>query len=141
MPVRESWLDQLTTNRQFETFGPIAIDSGNGAVLMGSQDGKVYAWDLKTRRLIAISSAQPDYVDGLAVSTTGWVAYAGLGKMVRLWNPRSGQQRSLGAARPASNLVFGPDGVSILFGTADGRIETWDTRNGQRLETVNVPGR
>ncbi len=131
---------QLTTSRQIETFGPIAIDDGNGAVLMGSQDGRVYAWDLETRRLIATSAAQPDYVDGLAVSITGWVAYAGFGRMVRLWNPRSGRQRSLDAARPASNLVFGPDGVSIIFGTDDGTIETWDTRTGQRLETVNVPG-
>lgn len=130
---------RLTTNRQFYTFRPIAFDDARGAVLMGSQDGRVYVWDLTTKQLVAISPPQAGYVDTLAVSATGWVVYAGFGKMLRLWNRQTGTQRSLPAALPTSNLILDPDGASVIFGTADGRIESWDTRTGQRLVEILIP--
>jgi WD40 repeat protein len=133
-------LGRLTANRQFYTFRPVAFDDARRAILMGSQDGRVYVWDLTTRQLVAISAPQSEYVDTLAVSSTGWVVYAGFGKTLRLWNPQTGQQRSLTAARPTSNLILGPDGTSIIFGTIDGSIEFWDAGTGQRLRVMRVPG-
>jgi WD40 repeat protein len=130
---------QLTKNRQFLTFRPIAFDGTRGTILMGSQDGRVYAWDLTTRQLVAISAPQPEYVDTLAVSANGWIAYAGFGKTLRLWNPQTGQERFLPAARPTSNLIIAPNGSSIVFGTADGAIESWDVGTGQHLSTRRVP--
>jgi WD40 repeat protein len=130
---------RLTTNREFYTFRPIAFDASRDTILMGSQDGRVYAWDLKNRQLIAVSPAQPAYVDTVAISTNGWVIFAGFGKEVQLWNPHTGQRRSLPAARPTSNLVLGPDGTSIIFGTADGTIEFWDIRKEQRLRAMKIP--
>jgi WD40 repeat protein len=115
---------RLTKDRQFHAFGPIAFDLAHGTVLMGSQDGRAYCWDLTTRRLIALSPAHSEYVNTIAVSSTGVVAYAGFGGTVRLWDPRTGQERSLSAARPTSNLVLEPDGASIVFGTADGELVT-----------------
>lgn len=115
---------RLTKDRQFHAFGPIAFDQPHGTVLMGSQDGRVYCWDLTTRQLIAMSPAHPEYVSTIAVSGTGLVAYAGFGGTVRLWNPRTGEERTLAAARPTSNLVLGPDVASIKFGTADGELLT-----------------
>lgn len=115
---------RLTKDRQFHTFGPIAFDQAQGAILMGSQDGRVYCWDLTTRQLIAMSPAHPEYVNTIAVSSTGLVAYAGFGGTVRLWNPRTGQERSLTAAHPTSNLVLASDGDTIMFGTADGELLT-----------------
>lgn len=131
---------RLTTNREFEAFRPIAFDASRNAILMGSQDGRVYLWDLKTKQRIAVSPPQPVYVETLAVSTNGWVIFAGFGKDVQLWNPDAGQQRFLPAARPTSNLVLGPDGTSIIFGTADGAIEYWDIRTEQRLHAMKIPG-
>lgn len=119
-------LGRWTRNREYPTFRPIAFDAGRGTILMGSQDGRVYVWDLKTRALTARSAAQPDYVDTLAVSSTGWVAFAGFGRTVRIWNPEMGRQHLLADARPSSNLVFGSDGATIIFGNADGEIEFWD---------------
>ena len=132
-------LGRLTTNRQFYTFRPIAFDAGRGTVLMGSQDGRVYVWDLKKRQLVTVSAPQPDYVDTVTVSSTGWVIFAAFGKMVNLWNPDTGQHRPLTAARPTSNLVLGADGVSIIFGTADGNIEFWDIRTEQRIRARKIP--
>ena len=57
----------LTARREISTFRPITFDPSRDAILMGSQDGRVYAWDLKTKRRIAVSPPQPAYVDTLAV--------------------------------------------------------------------------
>ncbi len=42
----------LTADRQYPTFGPIAIDGERRSVFMGSQDGRVYAWDLQHYNLL-----------------------------------------------------------------------------------------
>jgi WD40 repeat protein len=130
---------RLTKDREFYTLGPIAFDWRRHTVLMGSQDGRVYCWDLARRQLMAISAASAHYVDTIAVSNTGLVAYAGFENVVRLWDPQSGEERSLADARPTSNLILAPDGTSILFGTADGEIELWDMQKGQRLRAKRVP--
>jgi len=132
---------RLTKERQFHAFGPIAFDQAHGTILMGSQDGRVYCWDLTTRQLTAMSPPHPEYVNTIAVSSAGLVAYAGFGGIVRLWNPRTGQERSLTAAHPTSNLVLGPDGVSIVFGTADGAIESWDTHDPISTNSLRKPTR
>ena len=130
---------RFTKDRQFHAFGPIALDQPHGTVLMGSQDGRVYCWDLTTRQLTAMSPAHAEYVNTVAVSSTGVVAYAGFGGTVRLWNPRTGQEQSLAAAHPTSNLVLGPDGATIVFGTADGAIECWDTYSASQPPWAAIP--
>ncbi len=130
----------LTANREISALRPITFDASRDAILMGSQDGRVYAWDLKTKQRIAVSPPQPTYVDTIAVSTNGWVIFAGFGRDMQLWNPDTGQRRSLPPARPTSNLVLGPDGTSIIFGTADGTLEYWDIGTGQRLRSMRIPG-
>jgi WD40 repeat protein len=86
------------------------------------------------------SPPQSTYVDTLAVSSTGWVVFAGFGSNVELWSPATGQQRSIAAARPTSNLVLGPDGASVIFGTAGGGIEFWDLTAEQRIRSLKFPG-
>lgn len=131
----------LTAEREIPAFGPITFDTSRDAVLMGSQDGRVYDCNLKTKRRIAVSPAQPAYVDTIAVLTNGWILFAGFGGEVQLWNPDSGYRRSLpAAARPTSNLVVAPDGESIIFGTAEGSLEYWDVRTEQRIRSVEIPG-
>jgi WD40 repeat protein len=130
----------LTANREISTFRPIMFDSSRDAILMGSQDGRVYAWDLKTKRRIAVSPPQHGYVDTIAASTSGWIIFARFGGDAQLWNPDTGQRRSLPAARPTSNLVLGPDGTSIVFGTADGTIDYWDLKTERRVRSMKIPG-
>jgi len=135
-----TFIGRLITNRPFRTFGPIAFDDRRGAILMGSQNGRVYAWNLGKKQLVAVSPPQSGYVDTLAVSTTGWVIFAGFGGRVELWNPDSGEHRSMIAARPTSNLVLGLDGGSIIFGTANGDVESWDITTEQRTRALKIPG-
>lgn len=119
---------RLTTEREFSTFRPIAFDAGRDAVLMGSQDGRVYGWDLKTRRPLAASPPQSGYVDTLAVSADGWVVFAAFGQAVQVWDPASGRRWVLPGSRPTSNVVLGVDGRSIVFGTAEGVVAFRDLR-------------
>jgi WD40 repeat protein len=113
---------ELTADREVSTLRAIAFDASRDAILMGSQDGRVYAWDLKTKQRIGVSPAQPAYVETLGISTNGWVIFAGFGREVQHWNLDTGFRWPVSAARPTSNLILGPDGTSIIFGTADGII-------------------
>jgi WD40 repeat protein len=118
----------LIPERQEETFGPIAFDEDLRMILMGSQDGRVYAWDLNRYQLVTRSRAQAEYVRSIATIRMGTyqVAYAGSGTQVTLWNPKSGEERELPLLKPTSNLCVLSDGRSLLFGTVDGGIEIWD---------------
>jgi hypothetical protein len=49
----------VTANREISTFHPITFDISRDAILIGSQDARVYAWDLKTKQRIAVSPPQP----------------------------------------------------------------------------------
>lgn len=130
----------LTTDREIATFRPIAFDAAQGTIFMGSQDGRVYVWDLKTRERTAISPPQPGYVDALAVSRSGFVVFAAFGKSLQLWNPRTGQHRILGAARPTSNILVDPaDERFIIFGTLEGAIESWDVAAERRIGALRIP--
>ena len=130
---------RLTESREVMTFRPIGFDRTAANVYMGSQDGRVYRWDVVSRRMLGRSPAQENYVDALAVIRTGWVAYAGFGKPLRLWNPDTSMTRSIPEAVPTSNLIVDADGKSVMFGTAAGTIEVWDTTTGHRTEQVAIP--
>jgi WD40 repeat protein len=129
----------LTKDREIETLGPIAFDRARGTMFMGSQDGRVYCWDLATRRLVATSPAHPEYVNTIAVLNTDLIAHAGFGKTVWLWNPQTGEERSLAGAVPSSNLNSSQDGASLLFGTGDGQVELWDPQEGRRIRAMHPP--
>lgn len=127
----------LTTERQFETFRPIAFASSD-RVLMGSQDGRVYVWNLLTQELIGRSPAHPGYVDTIAVLDDGWIAYASFGKPIRMWNLESGATRILESARPTSNIASA-DRASMLFGTSSGTVEIRSATGGEILRTLELP--
>jgi len=118
---------RLTGDREFLTFLPIAFDPVRGWVLMGSQDGRVYAWDPRTGQRVATSPGHAGYVDTIAVpKDSPWIAYASRGGPVRLWNPNSGIERAPRAMTASSNLVAGTQPRSIVFGTEAGFVELWD---------------
>jgi WD40 repeat protein len=121
-------LAYLTKYRQDPTFGPIAIDHEKQEMFMGSQDGRVYAWDLRHYNLLARSKPHDEYVRTIAIlpAKSHEIAYAGLKTTVKLWNPETGQESELPELKPNSNLIVLPDGHSLLFGTAKGTLETWD---------------
>jgi len=118
---------RLTGDREFETFGPIAFDPVRGWILMGSQDGRVYSWDLRTGQRAATSSGRAGYVDGIATfRDSPWIAYGTRGGPIRLWNPDNGEERQVAGTAATSNLVAGVEPNSVVFGTEAGFVELWD---------------
>ena len=130
---------RLTEDREFLTFLPIAFDPMRGWVLMGSQDGRVYCWDMHTGQRTATSQGHAGYVESIAVLKDSiWIAYAALGGPVRLWDPESGEERMLGTITATSNLIAGTQPHSILFGTATGFVELWDTNEQKQSQQYDL---
>jgi WD40 repeat protein len=119
------------------TFGPIAIDSTGGTVFMGSQDGRVYQWNLETHRFLGTSQAQSGYVHTIAVlGRSGWVAYASEGGAVHLWQPETSAARVVSAARTTSNLIFDESRNRTALATEQGNVEFWDLIAGRLLSIL-----
>lgn len=119
-------LGRFTKTYQEMTFGPIAIDAPQSLVFMGSQDGRVYAWNLETRQLIARSPALQGYVRTIAILPDGWLAMAATGGPIHLWHPAASKYEQLQAALPTSNLIHDSTRHRTLFGNASGKVEAWD---------------
>ena len=136
-------LSRLTKSRELYTFGPVALDLQRRSVYMGSQDGRIYAWDLNTKQLRTRSPAQPgigDYVNTIAVlGTTGWIAHAGFGGRVWLWNPDTGESREMQDTQTTSNLLFDLSSNLLLVGTNEGTVESWDPVAGTLKQTFHLP--
>lgn len=125
-------LGRFTKSYEEMTFGPIAIDAPHSLVFMGSQDGRVYAWNSETRELVARSPALQGYVRTIAVLSDGWLALAPTGGPIYLWNPVASTYRQLQGARPTSNLVYDSTRRRTLFGNASGNVEAWDLLKGHQ---------
>jgi hypothetical protein len=131
---------RLTSARAFHAFGPIAFDIPRNLVYMGSQDGRVYAWDMNTRQLRTISQAQTGYVNTISVvGKTGWIVYSAFGGVVQMWNPGTGEQRQVVNARTTSNLLFDASNNLVLLGTDKGEVEAWDIIRGKIQRRVALP--
>ncbi|MBL8178976.1 MAG: hypothetical protein JNK48_30155 [Bryobacterales bacterium] len=124
---------RFTQERQFEAFGPIATHGES--IFIGSQDGRVYWWDLATRKLLGKSPPIPGYVRTLAVlGGRAWIAYSSAqGSPVHLWQPATGASRAVASARPAGNIVYHPVHGSVVFADSTGEIQFWDLPNQTRL--------
>jgi FOG: WD40 repeat len=129
---------RLTREREFMLLGPIAFR--DDAVLMGSQDGGIRVWDLRTHQSIGSSPRSSDWVDTIAVQErTGLVVYAGFGKTLRVWNPETDLRYSVMGVQPASNVDFSsPDGP-LVVGRANGTVEFWDVQRGERQAVLPFP--
>ena len=120
---------RLTREGEFADFGPIDFDRVRGWVLMGSRDGRVYAWDLTSGVLRAKSPEPAGAVESLAIlKSSPWIAFAMSGAPLHMWNADTGEMRSLDAL-PYSNVVAGPSRGSVLFGNYAGSVELWNAEN------------
>ena len=130
-------LGRLTAAPEVMTFGPVLIDRSMNCIFMGSQDGRVYQWDLGTRKLLRTSPAQAGYVRTISpIGGSGYIAYAADSGPVKLWNPESGNSRTVPAALTTSNLIFDETRNLMAFGTAKGEVEFWDLLSGRMIEKL-----
>jgi WD40 repeat protein len=127
----------LTAEGEYSEFGPAAFDDVRGWVLMGSRDGRVYAWDTATAELRG-KSDPAGAVDSIAVlKNSPWIAFAMAGAPIHLWNPETGETRVV-EALPYSNVVAGREPGSILFGNYAGSVELWNAETGEVLSRFTL---
>lgn len=118
-------------------FGPIAIDSAEGSVYAGSQDGQVYRWSVESRELLSKSIPLPGYVMTISVlGKSGWIAYASQPGVIHLWNPTAGAHRMVKGARASSNIAFDQRRGLAVFGTESGTIEFWDLPRESLVDSI-----
>lgn len=130
-------IGHLTTEGEYAEFGPAAFDKMRGWVIMGSRDGRVYAWDIETAELRG-KSEPAGAVDSIAVlKNSPWIAFAMTGAPIHLWNPDTGETRVI-EALPYSNVVAGPEPASILFGNYAGSVELWNAETGEVLSRFTL---
>lgn len=127
-------LGWLAPERSIETLVSIAVNSRR--VFMGSQDGRVYAWDLSSMQMAGRSPAETAYVDTIAAMDDGSIVYGWRGGSVRMWNPETGDQRLLTSMHPSSNVIQIPNSDSIMYGTAEGTVEVRSIRDERLIQVI-----
>lgn len=79
----------------------------------------------------------------LVAAGLGWVAGAGPGPVITVWDSRSGRKRGVLAGHSAevTALEGSADGRFLLSASADGTLRGWDVGQGRSLKTLPGAGR
>jgi WD40 repeat protein len=112
--------------------------SPDGRVLaLGTFDGGVKQWDVRTRRRVGASlTGHGDVVQGVAFSPDGrTIASSSDDNTVRLWESaaRSRATRLTGHTYGVRSVVFSPDGRTLASGSDDATLRFWSLRSHKQL--------
>ncbi|MGE3804658.1 MAG: WD40 repeat domain-containing protein, partial [Gemmataceae bacterium] len=118
--------------------------SANGKVLAAGGKGGIKLWDLATRKPLGHIEVEDDYAMRVALSPDGslvaWrtersftahVAEVPAGKLKHTLEGHSGAVR---------DLIFTPDGKSLITGSSDGTIKLWDMSSGKETGSLSGHG-
>jgi cytochrome c len=112
--------------------------AGDGEILVGGADGKVYFLDREGRPSGDIE-AQQSPVIALAVSSDGaWAAAAGIRGSVAIVDrkTRAVARTLVGPGLPVWSAAFMPDNRTLVTGGTDRLVRRWDTATGEHLGGV-----
>jgi WD40 repeat protein len=97
-----------------------------------------YLWRLAHSYQLAVNHGRP--IRALALSPDGkTLVTAGLDKVVRFWDPATGQQRQVlkGNHGAVLSLAFSPDGAMLATGGSGGAVQLWDAVTGQERQALS----
>lgn len=120
----------------------VAIDPNSRYCITGGQDGKVFAWVLKTARLAFSLPHHTDFITTIAFSDNGqWVATGSFDRTIDLLNMATMKHpvKLQGHGSVIVKIVFLPE-ARILSAEKDGALIVWDMHKGKvihRLSRLN----
>jgi len=111
----------------------LAVGSGGRLLVTGSRDRSARIWTLFQGASQAPAISQKQWIGAVAISPDDEIVATGVldTEMVRLWRVRSGLcEAEFGPAEGVYDLVFSPDGQTLLAGTMTGAL--WCDRSSGR---------
>jgi hypothetical protein len=116
----------------------VGIDANDRYCVTCGQDGKAFAWFLKTSRLAFAMPPHADYITTVAFSDNGqWVATGSFDRSIHVMNLATMKQqfRLCGHTYAIIKIVFLPDS-RLLSVDKDGNLILWDLRNGKIIKRL-----
>ncbi len=144
-----SWKPDGEPMRSNIDFLSVAFTRRGDQVLAGTGDGRVFVWDLATRRLVGspLAAHGTNDVWELAMDPSGErVATASSDGTASVWSLATGAlvaspfvtvggERTLDAV---AGLVWSRDGGSLYAGGGDGRLHEWDLDSRSEIDTSMI---
>jgi WD40 repeat protein len=133
--------------RAFDNVNALAFGPG-GRTLATTSTGvasfpRLELWDVATGRSKNFSvGIAASALEALTFSPDGQTLAVGWGKLVKLWDVPTGQERTAlgGHSRTIKSLAFSPDGATLASGADDGEVRLWDVRGGQERALIEGLG-
>jgi len=137
----------LASGALLRTWGPFevetdtcAIDPLHNRVVLGDDDGNIRIFDCDSGEAIARIEAHRSGIKKIAVSpANGDLLSAAYDQRILIWNAESLELRVELEPHPGTwerSLNWSPDGASVLAGSFDGSVLSWDAVSGVRRGEV-----
>lgn len=116
----------------------VGIDPNGRYFITCGQDGKVFAWVLKTSRFAFALPSHADYVGTIAFNENGqWIATGSFDQTINLLNVATMNQpiKLRGHSSPVVKILFLPD-AKLLSVERDGGLILWDMSGGKVIKRL-----
>jgi len=121
-----------------EDVSAVAFSPDGRYVALGCADNKVRLWDLQVTTERATCRGNVYGRIALAVAQNGMVATGGAKHTVKLWNPKTGEERELkGHRQHVVSVAFAPDGKTLASSSEDQTVKLWSVPDGRLLRTLS----
>jgi hypothetical protein len=116
----------------------VGIDPNSRYSVTCGQDGKAFAWVIKTSRMAFSMPPHADFITTVAFSDNGqWIATGSYDKTINLLNIATMKQpiKLRGHTSAIVKIIFLPE-AQVLSADKEGGLIVWDIRNGKMIKRL-----